>query len=301
MANVKSRGAKASAYGLAGLLAVAALAGCGSDDKGDSGAAGKPSGTAAKPSDAAGKSPSQVVQAANKNTTAAGSAKVKITTSVSAKGQSRTVTGSGVMDFEDGESKLTMEQAGQRLEQRVVDEVIYQKPPKGQGGLPGGKSWMRIDIEKLRTSGAAGNSQVSDPTDSFAYSKAVSEKDVKKVGTENLGGVETTHYKVGLDIDKLAKGDAAQAKKLREQLGETVPMDLWIDGKGLTRRQQIEMTAQPTGGAKDSGSANQGKAKVVMDFSDFGTDVDVDAPAAGDTVDVTDKVVKQAGQQKQQS
>ena len=294
MAKVKSRGTKASAYGLAGLLAAGALAGCGSDDNSDSGAA-------AKPSDAAGKSPTQVVQATNKNTTEAGSARVKITTSVSAKGQSQTVSGSGVMDFADGESKLAMEQSGQRLEQRVVDGVIYQKPPKGQGGLPGGKSWMKIDVEKLRTSGAAGNSQVSDPSDSFAYSKALSGKDVKKVGTESLGGVRTTHYKVGLDIDKLAKGDAAQAKKLREQLGETVPVDLWIDGKGLTRRQQIEMTAQPTGGAKDSGSANQGKVEVVMDFSDFGTDVDVDAPAAGDTVDVTDKVVKQAGQQKQQS
>ncbi|MEU2022975.1 hypothetical protein ABZ565_12505 [Streptomyces sp. NPDC016469] len=290
MANVKSRKSKAAAYGVAGLLAVAALAGCGSDDKGDSAKDAKPSG-AGKTTD---RSPSQVVQATNKNTTEAGSARVKITTSVSAGGQSRTVTGSGVMDFEDGESKLTMEQSGQRLEQRVVDKVIYQKPPKGEGGLPGGKSWMKIDMEKLRASGAAGSSQVSDPTDSFAYSEALSEKDVKKVGTESLGGVGTTHYKVGLDIDKLAKGDAAQARKLREQLGEKVPVDLWVDGKGLMRRQQIEMTAQPAGGAKDSGSANRGKVKVVMDFSDFGTDVDVDAPTAGDTVDVTDKVAKQA-------
>ncbi|MFB8212691.1 hypothetical protein [Streptomyces sp. NPDC056010] len=294
MANVKTRGTKVAAYGVAGLLAVAALAGCGSDDKGDAAKDAKPSG-AGKTADS---SPSQVVQATNKKTTEAGSARVKITTSVTAKGQSQTVTGSGVMDFEDGESKLTMEQSGQRLEQRVVDKMIYQKPPKGEGGLPGGKSWMKIDMEKLRTSGAAGSSQVSDPTDSFAYSKSLSEKDVKKVGTENLGGVATTHYKVDLDIDKLAKGDAAQARKLREQLGETVPVDLWVDGKGLMRRQQIEIAAQPAGGAKDSGSANQGKAKVVMDFSDFGTDVDVDAPSAGDTVDVTDKVVKQAGGQR---
>lgn len=295
MANVKFRVSKAAVCGVAGVLAAATLTGCGSDDKG---------GSAAKPSRSSGgaeRSPSQVVQATNKNTAEAGSAKVKITTSVSANGQSQTVNGSGVMNFGEGTSKLTLEQSGQSLEQRVVDQVIYQKPPKGEGSLPGGKSWMKIDVQKLRDSGAAGSGQVSDPSDSFAYSKSLSEKDVKKVGEEKLGGVDTTHYRVDLDIDKLAKGDAAQAKKLREQLGESVPVDLWIDGKGLTRRQQIEMTAQPTGGAKDSGSANKGKAKVVMDFSDFGTEVNVGAPPAGDTVDVTEKIVKQAEQAKQQS
>lgn len=290
MASVKFRVSKAAVGGVAGVLAAAVLTGCGSDDK---------AGSAAEPSRSGGgaeRSPSQVVQATNANTTKAGSARVKITTSVSADGRSQTVKGSGVMDFDGGKSRLTLEQGGQRLEQRVVDQVIYQKPPEGEGALPEGKSWMKIDLRKLRDSGAAGSSDVNDPSDSFAYSKSLSEKDVKKVGKEKVGGVETTHYRVDLDIDKLAKGDAKQARKLREQLGTSVPVDLWIDGKGLTRRQQIEMTAQPTGGSKASGSAEHGKAKVVMDFSDFGTDVTIGTPASGDTVDVTDKIVKQTQQ-----
>ncbi|WP_369214069.1 hypothetical protein [Streptomyces flavofungini] len=272
---------------VAGLLAATVLTGCGLDG-GDGGK------DAARPHDEnRQQSPGQVVRATNVKTSEAGSARVRITTTASAKGKSETVTGKGVLDFRGGESRMTLGQAGQRLEQRVVDRTLYQKPPKGEGGLPDGKSWMKIDLERLRTSGASAGTQVSDPADSFAYSKSLSGQDVKKVGEERVGGVRTTHYRVAVDIDKLAKGDAEQKKRLHEQLGDTVPMDLWIDGKGVTRRQQVEMGVRTRAKGEASGSAEV-KAKVVMDFSDFGTAVDVDAPAASDTVDVTDKVVKES-------
>jgi hypothetical protein len=137
---------------------------------------------------------------------------------------------------------------------------------------------------------------MSDPAGSFAYTKSLSEKDVRKVGEEDLNGVSTTHYRVDLDLSKLAGGDSAQERKLRAQLGDSVPMDLWIDEDGLTRRQQIRMTVKDTaenGGA--DASARQARAKVVMDFSGFGTEVDVAAPAPAETVDVTDKLTRQSG------
>lgn len=275
---------KAAACGVAGLMTALALTACSSKDDSDAG-----SKTDGSQSDSGRQTPSQVVQATNKKTTQAGSARVSITTTLGSDGKSQAVTGRGVMDLADGTSELTMGDASQQLEQRVVDQVLYQKPPKGQGGLPGGKSWMKIDLKRLRASGASGSSQVSDPSDSFAYSKSLSEKDVKKVGDAKVHGVSTTHYQVMLDIDKLAKGDAKQAKKMREQLGDDVPVDLWIDDKGLTRRQQIALSAK-------SSKGGDGQVKTVMDFSDFGTDVDVDAPASDQTVDMTGKVLKQAQQ-----
>ncbi|MEU1291965.1 hypothetical protein ABZ439_05935 [Streptomyces sp. NPDC005840] len=286
-ASAKKRASRATTYGAAGLLAVAALAGCGSgsgDDKDASSTKGTMSGSAEG-------SPAQVVQATNSKTTGAGSARVKISTAVALGGKSETITGAGVMDFADGTSQLTMGQSGKNLEQRVVDKTLYQKPPEGTGGLPGGKTWLKIDLKKLAESGATGSDRASDPADTFAYSKSLSTKDAKKIGEENVGGVDTTHYRVLLDIDKLAKGDEQKAEKLRETLGESVPVDLWVDGKGLTRRQQIETTVK----APQSGSSSdkaETKVKVVMDFSDFGTDVNVEAPPAADTADMTDKLIQ---------
>ncbi|NEB74646.1 hypothetical protein G3I40_05280 [Streptomyces sp. SID14478] len=285
----KKRASRKTVYGVAGLLAAAALAGCGSGE--DKGADKSQESTTSS----AQRSPTQVVQATNEKTTQAGSARVKMTSTVAAEGKSETVTGAGVMDFAQGTSQLTLGQAGKRLEQRVVDKTLYQKPPKGEGKLPGGKTWIQIDLKKLAASGAAGSDQASDPADSFAYSKSLSRKDIKKIGKENVAGADTTHYRVTLDIDKLAQGDAQKAKKLRQQLGESVPVDLWIDDKGLTRRQQMEMTVK----APKSGSSpaqSQGKLKTVMEFSDFGTDVNVSKPAASDTADMTDKLIQQGSQ-----
>lgn len=290
MINVTSRASRLALLGSAGLLGATALTGCGSGDDGDQGSrsAGEDS----------AKSPAQVVQATNGKTSKAGSAQVKVVTTASSGGSSETVEGAGVMDFGDGKSRIELGQEGQRIEQRIVDKVLYQKPPKGSGGLPAGKAWMKIDLKRLQDAGGSGGGGVSDPADSFAYTKSLSEKDVKKVGQEQVGGVKTTHYRVAVDVDKLAKGSPEQRKMLRQQLGDSLPMDLWIDGKGLTRRQQmvLSMTGEGGGGTSKASAGEKVKAKVVMDFSDFGTDVAVEAPEASDTVDMTSKVIKQGKQ-----
>ncbi|MEV6758507.1 hypothetical protein [Streptomyces sp. NPDC051214] len=295
MINATSRASRLALLGSAGLLGATALTGCGSGDDGDE--------SSRSAGEERAKSPAQVVQATNDKTSEAGSAQVKVVTTASSGGRSETVEGSGVMDFGDGKSRIELGQQGQRIEQRIVDKVLYQKPPKGSGGLPGGKTWMKIDLKRVQAAGGTGGTEVSDPADSFAYTKSLSEKDVKKVGQEQVGGVKTTHYRVAVDVEKLAKGSPEQQKMLRQQLGDTLPMDLWIDGKGLTRRQQMELSMTGEGGGGASKASSGGKvseekvkAKVVMDFSDFGTDVAVKAPEAADTVDMTSKVIKQGKQ-----
>ncbi|MEV0529623.1 hypothetical protein AB0I66_40005 [Streptomyces sp. NPDC050439] len=298
MINVTSRASRLALLGSAGLLGATALTGCGTGDDGDQGSRSA--------GEKRAKSPAQVVQATNSKTSEAGSAQVKVVSTASSGGRSETVEGSGVMDFGDGKSRIELGQQGQRIEQRIVDKVLYQKPPKGSGGLPGGKTWMKIDLKRVQAAGGSGGSggtNISDPADSFAYSKSLSEKDVKKVGQEQVGGVKTTHYRVAVDVEKLAKGSPEQQKMLRQQLGDTLPMDLWIDGKGLTRRQQmvLSMSGEGGGGTSKASSGEKVKAKVVMDFSDFGTDVAVKAPEAADTVDMTSKVIKQGKQGKQKA
>jgi hypothetical protein len=274
----------------AALLGATALTGCGSGGDGGQGARSEGKDNS--------QSAAQIVRATNAKTSKAGPAQMKLTSTATSGGRSETIKGKGVMDFENGASRVELGQEGQRIEQRIVDKVLYQKPPKGSGGLPAGKEWMKIDLKRLQAAAGPGGSQVSDPADSFSYSKSLSEKDVKKVGRAQVGGVQTTHYRVAVDVEKLAKGSSEQQKKLRQQLGDTLPMDLWIDSKGLTRRQQFEMSMAGKGeGGTSKTAAAKVRAKVVMDFSDFGSDVSVKAPEAADTADMTSKVIKE-GEQK---
>lgn len=285
------RTSRLAALGAGGVVSVALLTGCGDDGASGAGNADR-SAAQGQPQS----SPAQVVQATNKKTTQAETARIKLATTVDAGGNSETITGSGVLDLQDGTSRMRLGQGGQQLEQRTVNQVLYQKPPAASGQLPEGKSWMKVDLQRLNRSQGTGGPAMSDPANSFAYTKSLSEKDVRKVGEETVNGVSTTHYWVDLDLSKLAEGDSAQERKLRAQLGDNVPVDLWIDEDGLTRRQQIRMTVKDTAQTGGSGtSARQVQAKVVMDFSGFGTEVDVAAPPSADTVDVTDKVSQQSG------
>jgi len=84
-------------------------------------------------------------------------------------------------------------------------------------------------------------------------------KEVEKVGSEDIRGVGTTHYRAHLD-----------KSKLRSDATNDVPdaVDAWIDDQGLARRVRV-----PYGSEKDAGAE-------VVDLFDFGVPVDVQAPTA---------------------
>jgi hypothetical protein len=83
---------------------------------------------------------------------------------------------------------------------------------------------------------------------------------VEKLGSEQIRGVTTTHYRAQLDKTKLGvDGNADQPGVV----------DAWIDDHGLSRRIRV-----PNGG--DDDVAN------VVDLFDFGVSVDVEAPPADD-------------------
>jgi hypothetical protein len=86
-----------------------------------------------------------------------------------AEGKSITSDGEGAIDFEDGESTMTITAGGRAVEQRVVDQVLYQKVP---GQQQDGKPWMKIDLSKVARQQGADPGQIGDPARSAAYAKA---------------------------------------------------------------------------------------------------------------------------------
>lgn len=274
------------ATAVAGGLVAVTLAGCGgggSDGGKKSAGGGGPDGV---------KQSTRAVQATHDKTTGAKTAKLTLATEVKGAGEQAAATGAGVVDLADGSSDVTLTSQGQELKQRTLDGMIYQQPPAGSGsGLPDGKSWMKIDLEKLAGQQGTGAGQVSDPAASFSYTKGISDKNVKKVGTATVDGAKTTHYRVTVDVDALAKDNTEQTRKLKEQLGATLPLDIWLDGDGRLRQQKMELTVKRPAGETEGPA--QVAVLTTLKLSNFGTDVNVTAPAAKDTVDVTAKLAEQ--------
>ncbi|MEU9522624.1 hypothetical protein [Streptomyces sp. NPDC048224] len=285
---------KTGAIVLSALMGSVVLSGCGGD--GESGAKGgdaSPS-TSASRTTGAREQGTVEVRAAYDKTAEAESARMTVDMKLSAKGRTITSDAKGVIDLAEGDSVMTVTAQDKSIEQRVVEQVLYQKVP-GQKAH-GGKSWIKIDLKKVAARQGVSNQQIGDPAQTAAYAKAITDKNVEKVGTEKIDGVDTTHYRVSVDVSRIPGGD-----QLAKQLGPTLPMQVWLDDEGRLRRQQIDMTVKAPASASaapdGSGSPEQLKMTTVMQYSDFGTEVDAEAPPAGQVADMTDQALQGTGTQ----
>ncbi|MEU8886763.1 hypothetical protein [Streptomyces sp. NPDC048442] len=280
-------GLRVAAIGVAGVLACTTLSGCGSDagSKDDHTADKSPAAGAAKTPGAEGDDGAVAVRNVNQKTTEAKTARMVIRTRTSADGKSVAVDGEGAIDLVGGNSTMNLSAEGEKMEQRIVDQVLYQKlPPKQRSGVPGNKPWVKIDLKKAAQQ-QGGNAQAANPADNTAYLKGINDKDVKKLGEEQVGGDDTTRYRVTVEVAKLANGE-----QLKKQIGPTMPMDIWLDEDGRLRRQQVDMTlSAPQGTGAGSSTPKKVKVRTVFELSDFGTKVDAKAPPAAETADMTGK------------
>ncbi|QIJ61070.1 hypothetical protein [Streptomyces sp. JB150] len=288
---MRFRGRTSGAIVVAAVVGSVVLTGCGGGDAEAEGDGRSPSaGTSA----GAREQGTTEVRAAYDKTAEAESARMTIRMKLSADGKTITSDGEGVIDLAEGDSVMTVRAQDGTLEQRVVDQVLYQKVT-GQKA-PGGKPWIKIDLKKAAAQQGLGNQQLGDPAQTAAYAKAITDKDVTKVGTEKIDGTSTTHYKVSVDVAELPGGE-----QMSKQLGPTLPMQVWLDDEGRLRRQQIDMTVDAPASASaqpDNSAAPQRlKMSTVLQFSDFGTEVDAEAPPSGQVADMTDEALRGARQQ----
>lgn len=237
----------------------------------------------------------QVLQAAYGKAAAAKTAKMALVETIRSSGQDLTIHASGAMDLTGKRATMTMQlpQVGS-VEVRMVGHVMYMRLPAAMQTMAHGKQWMSIDLDALlKQQTGATLSQLQglsgqDPAQFMTLLQGVS-NDVRKVGTEDVRGVSTTHYKVTLDLDKaLARiSDPATRDSVRQmydKLGlRTIPADVWVDGDGLPRRVAMTMSGLAKGQTGGSGAAMD----MTMDFYDYGTSVDVSAPPADQTTDLT--------------
>jgi hypothetical protein len=252
------------------LLALACpvlVAGCGSDDVSF---------------DAA------VAQAADR-TAAVDGMRVAITTRVA--GQE--IHGTGFQDVRGRKAEIHMDIPGAGRVDTVVDDLVMylRLPEQLRGALPGDQEWIRVDLRKA-LSGAGIDLDAmtgmtgTDPAAQLQQLKATS--DIEKVGTEDVRGVSTTHYRGTIDLHEVPDVVPADQRetarrsidKLLEQTGGdgTIPVELWVDGDDRVRRLRETIPNEQAG-----------DMEMTMELYDFDAREQVEIPDAGDTVDLTDE------------
>jgi hypothetical protein len=234
-----------------------------------------------------------VLQAAAK-TKAAKSARISFTGKLTGGPASGTISGDGA--FAGRRGRLSMDLSGLgggevsgRMELVFDGLLFYVKfPPVLSQRLPGGKTWVKFDLAKLGERQGIDFQELlqlggSDPRQSLDLMRAAS-PDFAAVGDEDVRGVETTHYRGTVDLERLAErlsGKARQSyRRIIELTGQSsVPVDVWIGEDGLTRRLRYEQQV-----------GNGAAMELTEEFYDFGVEVDVSPPPASEVVDLTELI-----------
>lgn len=196
-------------------------------------------------------------------------------------GQSISMQGSG--DFMNHPTKGTMTMStsvlGRSVQFTAIEDgtTIYMKSPLLSSQLPGGKTWMKLDLQKAGSKLGIDYSSLMSQSPTSALQRLEAAGSVKSVGTESIDGVQTTHYQVtNLDISKLPQGAKLQA------LGHPKygPIDVWIGNKdGYVYRESLSFSYSVAG--------QSASMSMRVDLSKFGETVNVNAPPASQVFDAT--------------
>jgi hypothetical protein len=177
------------------------------------------------------------------------------------------LTGQGQIDYDSEPPAVKMTasiaQSGD-IDMVLADNELYLK-----GAMFGGQKWVKLSLDDPNSPLSAFGDQL-DPAASLE--KLV--KGVQKatyVGEEDVDGDQLDHYTATVDTKSLLEDLPAEAQSAAG-LPPTVDYQVWFDGDGLLRKFSVDM-----GGTIGTSSGT---------FSDWGTDVDIEAPAASEVTEM---------------
>jgi hypothetical protein len=180
-------------------------------------------------------------------------------------GMQMSIDGRMAMGEDSGESEMemSMELQGQQLDMRLVDGLIYiSGAPMTQKG-----KWIEIDPSDAQDPMAqqfAGLVESGDLTSTFdAFEAGLQE--VEHVGAEEIDGEPVQHYVLTVDA---AVASEAQGMQMQPGMPEQLDYDLYLTEDDLMRRVEFDL----------------GGVAAVIDATEWGEEVDVEAPAESDIV-----------------
>ena len=187
--------------------------------------------------------------------------------------------------------------AGDTKMSMILDgEVFYMKWPasmaQGMGLDMGGKTWAKIDLAALGAKGEAfegllAQAKQADPAAYVSLMTGATE-DITEVGTEEVRGTKTRHFKMTVDTAAVYEGASPELKEASksfvDQYGGNakLPVEVWIGDDDLPRK--ISMTID-TSTIPDAQALGTGTIVTSIEMFDYGVAVDAAVPPAEDTFD----------------
>jgi hypothetical protein len=240
-----------------------------------------------------------------------GSSRIALTVTSDVPGQDAPIvfTGEGEFDYEAQKGRFAYDLSdlfaaagqdfGSEPAEIVIDgTVIYMKFPALTSLLPGATDWLKFDLTTLGQQSGIDLSQLQqlnqgDPTAILEYLRATGE--VEEVGTEEVDGVETTHYRATVDVDKaVAQAPEETRDQVQAQIDQLkaagiseLPIDVWIGSDGLPRRLAYDITVDVSG--------QEAHTVLEMNLTDYGVDVQIEPPPADQVTDYADLVAQLGG------
>ena len=191
------------------------------------------------------------------------------TTSGSA-GQTQAMAGQA--RFSDAGVEMKAASTGaQAMEMILVGQAMYMKSPD----LGAGDKWLKIDLSDPDSIfGMIG--KATDPEVMFKAMEAP--KKLELVGSEDVDGVETNHYRITLDPAQYLDAMDFPAA-MADMLPKEMVTEMWVDADNLPRKFAQTMEVPAVGGGQATSSTTEGT------YSDFGADVEIEEPPASEVTE----------------
>jgi hypothetical protein len=220
---------------------------------------------------------------------------------VDGKSDGEQIKGKGTVSWgETPQGVVTLDEAkdGQTEVRYTPTVVWFSIPEKERAGMDG-KEWMKVDLAAAAK--LAGNDadakdtlaeharQLRDTDPSAQLRTLIADSKATVVGDETIGGVKTVHFTGTQPLSAYlaqipAKDRPAVEAKLTKAGVKDVKLDVWVDDQYQPRRTHTVV------GTLDD---------LTVNFSDYGTKVDVVEPPADKTADLAallTELAKLAGQ-----
>jgi hypothetical protein len=247
--------------------------------------------------------PLAMVAAASDKIDSAGAIAMQYSTTISTGGERISATGSAVTAAGGSPMHMTMSYdsfpgipGGFDMELVMADGVMYMSTSTfaalgANMETLGDKDWVAIDLNDVAPgfeSIAQLGSGENDPSQAFEYLKGAS--DVELVGTEDVDGESTTHYRGTLDLEQALSelpSDAqdevrAAMDQFQSQFGTTsMPFEVWMDDQGRIHRMTYVLATSP-------GAAQALSISMTMDITDYDADLDFDVPTRDEAYDLSE-------------
>ncbi|MYW02529.1 hypothetical protein GT354_30515 [Streptomyces sp. SID3343] len=189
----------------------------------------------------------------------------------------------------------TVAGAPANVEMLMTSTAMYMNMGPAVAAETGGKSWLKLDFTGLASLDKSGNGAAlgetlsksmsqQDPTAQLSLLKQSG--DITEVGTETVNGVSAVHYSATVDLSAAASASAdtlglspetlARLKEANAAIGATTSnFDVWIDPKSdMPVKQKVAM------------KTTAGDMASTVDYSGWGTKVDLTPPPADETADM---------------